>query len=473
MLFNSLQYIIFFPLVAITYFLLKQVRHRQAILLIASWFFYTAWKPEYIFLLLISTLADYIIAKKIYKTENISRRKILLFVSLAINIAILFSFKYFSFFDRNLLRLLSYYNIQYLVSESSLLLPVGISFYTFQTMSYTIDVYRRKIKPEKKFRKFALFVSFFPQLVAGPIERAGHLLPQFDIKHKIDYKRITDGLKLIFWGFFQKIVIADSMAIFVDTVYSNPGSFYGLDIMLVTFFFAIQIYGDFAGYTDIARGSAKIMGYDIRINFNLPYFANSIADFWRRWHMSLSNWFRDYVYFPLGGSKSKTKLRIWSNIMITFVISGFWHGASWVFIIWGALHGMYYIIEKIIYDKFPALKKSKSPIFNLFKIFIVFSLVNFAWIFFRSPSVSIALILIKNLFNFSSFGITFDRQSIALNIILATLLFAVHYIEQKKDIISYLSEKPAFIRWTIYYISAFLLFALGNFGLKEFIYFQF
>lgn len=473
MLFNSLQYIIFFPLVVIAYFLLKQVRHRQALLLIASWYFYVAWKPEYIILLVISTLSDYIIAKKIYKSENISKRKILLIISIGINIAILFSFKYFSFFDRNLLRLLSYYNIQYLVSESSLLLPVGISFYTFQTMSYTIDVYRKKIKPEKKFRKFALFVSFFPQLVAGPIERAGHLLPQFDIKHKANYKQITDGLKLIFWGFFQKIVIADSMAAFVDAVYSNPGSFYGLDIILVTFFFAIQIYGDFSGYTDIARGSAKIMGYDIRINFNLPYFADSIADFWRRWHISLSSWFRDYVYFPLGGSKSKTKIRIWTNIMITFVISGFWHGASWAFIIWGALHGIYYIAEKNIYDHFPKLKNNKNHIIKILKIIIVFSLVNFAWIFFRSPSVSIAFILIKNLFNLSSYGITFDRQSLALNIALAALLFLVHYIEQKKDIVSYISEKPIIIRWTIYYISVFLLFSLGNFGLKEFIYFQF
>ncbi len=473
MLFNSIEYIIFFPLVALIYFLLPKVKHRQILLLFGSWFFYAAWKPEYIILLLISTFVDYVVARKIYKTEKVSKRKLLLVLSIGVNLGILFSFKYFNFVDNNLYRILNYYNLSYSSFTNDLLLPVGISFYTFQTLSYTIDVYRKKISPEKQFIKFALFVSFFPQLVAGPIERAGHLLPQFNIKHKFNYERVTSGLKLVFWGFFQKVVIADSMARFVEAVYSKPGGYHTMDLLLVTFFFGIQILSDFSGYTDIARGSAKILGYDIRINFNLPYFAQSFADFWRRWHISLSTWFRDYVFIPLGGSRSSTKYRIYFNIMFTFVLSGFWHGAGWNFLTWGALHGLYYIIENIILNKFPSLKVIDNKFVKLFKILFVFLLVNFAWIFFRSPSITIAFTVIDRIFDFSFIGITFDKQSVLLNFLLSVFLFSVHLIERKKDIVTYVSLQPLLIRWGIYYVMAFALITLGNFGLTEFIYFQF
>jgi D-alanyl-lipoteichoic acid acyltransferase DltB (MBOAT superfamily) len=455
------------------YFLLKEVKHRKILLLLAGWFFYAAWKPEYIFLLLLSTLVDFVAAKQIYKTGNIRKKNMFLILSIIVNLGILFGFKYFNFFDRNLFRFLSVFNLEYSKTFNDFILPVGISFYTFQTMSYTIDVYRKKNIPENKFWNFALFVSFFPQLVAGPIERFSKLMPQFEKKHVFEYKRVTSGLKLIFWGFFQKIVIADSMQRFVEIVYSNPSNYQGLDILLVTLFFGVQIYGDFSGYNDIARGSARILGYELSINFNLPYFSKSFAEFWRRWHITLSSWFRDYVYIPLGGNRSKTKIRIYFNLMITFVLSGFWHGASWTFIIWGMLHGIYYISERLFNSRFGVLVFYKYKLFKVFKIIFVFALVNFAWIFFRSKSITIAYTLIQNLFDFSLIKLSFDRTSVAINIILSSLLFIVHFIERKKDIITFVSEQNLIVRYSIYYTLILIMIGFGNFGLQEFIYFQF
>ena len=470
MLFNSGHFLIFFPVVVIIFFMMKQVKHRRILLLLASWYFYTVWKPEYIILLLTSTAVDYFVALKIEKTSEIKLRKRLVWLSIIVNIGILFSFKYFHFFDKNLHRFFANYDLFQGDVFTQLLLPVGISFYTFQTISYTIDVYKRKISAEKNFVKFALFVSFFPQLVAGPIERAGNLLPQFEKFTKFDYKRITDGLKLIIWGFFQKIVIADSMALLVEAVYKNPQSYHGLDIWLVTFFFAVQIYGDFSGYTDIARGAAKILGYELRINFRLPYFAKSFSQFWHRWHISLSTWFRDYVYIQLGGNRVNSGIRFIFNIMFVFVLSGFWHGASWNFLIWGALHGFYYLAEK--YFPYKILKKKNN--FNKFlKMIFVFTLVNFAWIFFRSESVSIALTLVQNSFDFMQSSLNFDRPLLLKNFILIGILFIVNLIERKKDIVTYISEKPVFIRWGVYYLIVIVIVTLGNFGIQEFIYFRF
>jgi len=472
-LFNSLHFIIFLPIVVFIFFSLKKVKSRQILLLIASWYFYSVWKPEYIVLLLASTLVDYFVALKIQKTSEEKKRKILLWLSIFVNLGILFSFKYFYFFDKNLSRFLAHYHFLGHGQGNSftqLLLPVGISFYTFQTMSYTIDVFKKRILPEKNFVKFALFVSFFPQLVAGPIERAGHLLPQFNKLTTIDYKRITAGLKLIFWGFFQKIVIADSLSLIVNTVYNNPGSYHGADIWVATFFFAFQIYCDFSGYTDIARGTAKILGYHLRINFKLPYFAKSFADFWHRWHISLSTWFRDYVYIPLGGSKTNSKLRFTFNIMFVFILSGFWHGAGWTFIIWGTLHGLYYLAERFF--PFKILKDTNT--FNkILKISFVFIAVNFAWIFFRSQSVKIALTLINESFNFSGSTLNFNHLLLAKSFFLVGIIFIINLIERKKDIITFISEKPVFMRWSVYYAAGILLLFLGNFGIQEFIYFRF
>ncbi len=353
---------------------------------------------------------------------------------------------------------------------TQLLLPVGISFYTFQTMSYTIDVYKKRILPEKNFVKFALFVSFFPQLVAGPIERAGHLLPQFNKLTTFDYKRVTDGLKLIFWGFFQKIVIADTLSLLVNEVYNNPGKYHGADIWLATFFFAIQIYCDFSGYTDIARGTAKILGYHLRINFKLPYFAKSFADFWHRWHISLSTWFRDYVYIPLGGSKTNSKIRFIFNIIFVFILSGFWHGAGWTFIIWGGLHGFYYLAERF----FPyTIPKDSGYFLKILKIIFVFTAVNFAWIFFRSQSVRIAVTLIQNSMHLSLSSLNFNHLLLAKSFFLIGIVFIVNLIERKKDIVSYISEKPLLLRWSVYYASGIILIFFGNYGIQEFIYFRF
>ena len=470
MLFNSEHFLVFFPIVVIIFFLLRKVKHRRILLLIASWYFYTVWKPEYIVLLLTSTAVDYFVALKMEKLSDQASRKKLLWLSIFVNIGILFSFKYFHFFDKNLHRFLAHYDLFQGNTFEQILLPVGISFYTFQTISYTIDVYKRRISAEKNFVKFALFVSFFPQLVAGPIERAGNLLPQFEKLTKFDYKRVTDGLKLIIWGFFQKIVIADSLALLVETVYKNPQSYHGFDIWLATFFFAVQIYCDFSGYTDIARGTAKILGYELRINFRLPYFARSFSGFWRRWHISLSTWFRDYVYIQLGGNKVKTDMRFVFNIMFVFILSGFWHGASWNFLIWGALHGLYYLGEK--YFPYKILTKNNS-FNNLLKIIFVFTLVNFAWIFFRSESVSIALTMVQNSFDFMQSSLNFDRPMLLKNFILIGILFMANLIERKKDIVTYISEKPVLIRWGVYYLTIILIITFGNFGIQEFIYFRF
>jgi len=474
MLFNSLHFLIFFPIITAIYFLLP-VKFRRIFLLAASWYFYMAWKPEYILLLAFSTSADYWLAIQMGKAKSLIKRKIFLFSSLGINLTILLGFKYFNFFNHNVSRALSNFNIFYDSTFFELLLPVGISFYTFQTMSYAIDVYKKRIKPERNYVKFALFVSFFPQLVAGPIERASHLLPQLEKKFSFDYKRISDGLKLVFWGFFQKVVIADNMSRFVEAVYSKPNDYANLDIILGTLFFSVQIYCDFSGYTDIARGTAKIMGYDLQPNFKRPYFAKSISDFWRRWHISLSTWFRDYIYLPLGGNRVGG-LRLYFNVLATFVLSGIWHGARWSFIIWGFIHSIYYIIEHKFKLNKPFLKKQNriAKIFsNTGRTLFIFILVNFSWIFFRAESVKIAITLIQNLFDFSVVKISFDRPSILLNLVLIAFLLFIHLLERKDTIVNIVSKKNPILRWSIYYIMIILLFVLGNFNNDEFIYFQF
>jgi len=468
-LFNSLHFIIFFPVVVFIFFSLKRVKTRQILLLVASWYFYAVWKPEYIVLLLASTLVDYFVSLEINKTSEKKKRLILLWLSIIVNLGILFTFKYFHFIDKNIYRFFGYQLFKGQGFEN-ILLPVGISFYTFQTMSYTIDVYKKRILPEKNFVKFALFVSFFPQLVAGPIERAGHLLPQFNKLTKIDYKRITEGLKLMFWGFFQKIVIADTLSLIVHEVYNNPGKYHGFDIWMATFFFAFQIYCDFSGYTDIARGAAKVLGYHLRINFKLPYFAKSFADFWHRWHISLSTWFRDYVYIPLGGSKTNSKSRFIFNILFVFILSGFWHGAGWTFIIWGTLHGIYYLAERFV--PFTIFKKTNT-LNSILKISLVFIAVNFAWIFFRSQSVRIALTLIKNSFDFSHSLLNFNHFLLLKSFLLIGIVFIINLIERKKDIVSFISQKSVLFRWSVYYAAGIILVLFGNYGIQEFIYFRF
>lgn len=396
MLFNSFQFIIFLPCVIVVYYLLPH-KLRWGLLLIASYYFYMAWRPEYIILIVISTLVDYSVSILIEKEHNIIRRKLLLFLSLFANLGLLFVFKYFNFFNQELgdiYRLIS--NRQYPIAGLKLILPMGISFYTFQTLSYTLDVYRGKRKAERHLGYFALYVTFFPQLVAGPIERSDRLLPQLKKKHNFNYANFMTGLSRICWGFFKKVVIADRIAVIVNTIYNNLNSYNGFYLIIATVGFAIQIYCDFSAYSDIAIGSAKIMGVDLMENFKVPYLAKSISEFWSRWHISLSTWFRDYLYIPLGGNRVNKKWKYYRNIMVVFLVSGFWHGANWTFIIWGFLHGFYQLVERLTKD----LAKKAQVTFKLpriFKFAITITLVMFAWIFFRANNLQDAIYVVSNI----------------------------------------------------------------------------
>jgi len=475
MIFNSLDFIIFFPIVVIIYFSLPH-KLRIYLLLTASYLFYMWWNPLFIILIIISTLADYFIAKKIFISKKNKTRNILLISSILINILILFSFKYADFFIKNLNWGLNIIGTHQKIPYLNFILPVGISFYTFQTISYTIDVFRKRIEPEKSLVKLALYVSFFPQLVAGPIERAERLLPQFAKKQILDFERISYGLKLMVWGFFQKVVIADNLMGIVNIVFANPNSYKGLSIIVAVVFFTFQIYCDFAGYTNIAIGAANIFGIKLIKNFKQPFLATSINDFWKRWHISLTSWFRDYVYISLGGNRVPITKWIFI-IFITFIISGLWHGAEWTFIIWGAIHGFIYLSEKLLKNKIKKHTKlyqfiAKNKAIIGLRILATFSIVVFAFIFFRAENFNYALAIIKNMFSYN-IKLNFDHKTLLINTLLISIIILVHFIEKKIDIIKYISEKPIIIRFSIYYMILLLIIGLGNWNLTEFIYFQF
>lgn len=481
MLFNSLQYLIFFPTVVGIYFL-TPYKFRWIPLLISSYYFYMAWKPVYIVLIVFTTLINYLAGLAIGKTKDNSKQKKYLVLALISSLSVLFIFKYLNFFNDSAKTLLEYLNIPVYLPQFRLLLPMGISFYTFQTLSYSIDVYRGTLKPEKHFGIFALYVTFFPQLVAGPIERSDNLLPQFRKKHNFDYKLATDGLKLIAWGLFKKVVIADRIAKLVNLVYNNVHNYTGFPLILATVFFAFQIYCDFSGYSDIAVGSAQVMGYRLMENFRRPYYSKSISEFWKRWHISLSTWFKDYVYIPLGGNRV-VKWRWYYNLFITFLISGLWHGASWTFVAWGAIHGLYHIfsimtskvrkriVKTIGLDKLPTL-------YRFIQIAITFILVCFGWIFFRANSLSDAIYVINHMFTnlgpkvpVTTLGL--DKFQLMVALVSIGLMELVHLIQEKKSIREIISTKPIWIRWSLYYILVLWIILLGSFGSQEFIYFQF
>ncbi|MFP4697984.1 MAG: MBOAT family O-acyltransferase [Eubacteriales bacterium] len=490
MLFNSFQFLIFFVIVVGLYFVLPS-KFRWFLLLVCSYYFYMAWKPEYIILIIISTIIDYFASLAIGQTISKKKKKLLLSISLCTNLGILFYFKYMLFFSQSLSGILSVFNMSYSGLDSfEILLPMGISFYTFQTMSYTIDVYRGKIKPEKHFGVFALYVSFFPQLVAGPIERSERLIPQFYKKHKFDINRIVSGLKLMLIGFFKKVVIADRVAVVVNTIYNQPNEYEGLYFVIATFLFAFQIFCDFSGYSDIAIGVAKVLGIDLMTNFKRPYFAKSIREFWRRWHISLSTWFRDYLYIPLGGSRVRIP-RFFFNVFITFLISGLWHGASWTFVIWGAIHGIYqivgYITRPVKVRLINFVKLNRVPrILGFFQIVITFILVCFGWVFFRANNLNDALFIIKNLFNQSeqwtdlnyvyeviiNMGVNLiEMLSIALSIL---ILIMIQWLSRKESIHERLLKVNFIVRWSFYYIILIYVLTMGVFyNANEFIYFQF
>lgn len=468
MLFNSLEFLIFFPIVISAYFLTPS-RYRWILLLIASYYFYMCWKAEYIVLIAISTLTDYFAGLQIAKTHNKKRKKLFLGLSIIVNIGLLASFKYANFFGRNLNLLFDKWNVLSEIPYFDVLLPVGISFYTFQTLSYTIDLYNDRIKPEKHVGIFAVYVSFFPQLVAGPIERAGRLIPQLKKKVHFDYERVRNGLLLMLWGFFKKMVIADRLAEYVNQVYNQPFDHTGLQQLIGTYFFSFQIYCDFSGYSDIAIGIAMIMGINLMNNFKRPYFAQDIREFWKRWHISLSTWFRDYVYIPLGGNKVM-KWRWYYNIMATFVISGLWHGANWTFIIWGAIHGFIFIITAMV-KKHGVIKK------NLFTILINFHIVVLAWIFFRANSLQEASFILKNIFT-GSYSLenanvfTFNIDML-LSVIFIIVLIIVDFIQEKSGIRNVLFGLKRIYRWALFILAVAMIILFGEFKEVDFLYFQF
>ena len=409
MLFNSLNFLLFIPIVFILYwFVFQKLKYQNIFILIASYVFYGWWDWRFLSLILASTFVDYSLGLYLNKTEDKNKRKLFLFASLLFNLGLLGIFKYYNFFIDNWINLWSSIGITMHKSSLNLILPVGISFYTFQTLSYTIDVYRKNLKPTKDFIAFASFVSFFPQLVAGPIERATNLLPQFYKKRAFSYDLAVSGVKLILWGFFKKIVIADNCSIYVNDIFQNYQDQSGFTLTLGAIFFAFQIYGDFSGYSDIAIGVARLFGFNLMRNFNYPYFSRDIAEFWRRWHISLSTWFRDYLYIPLGGSKGK-KFKQIRNVFIIFLVSGFWHGANWTFIFWGGLNALLFIplllsnnnrknMSIVANNKYlPSLKE-------LFQMLVTFSLTTIAWIFFRAETITIAFDYIKRIFVIENFS---------------------------------------------------------------------
>lgn len=471
MLFNTIEFVLFLPLVIFAYYLLPH-KLRWILLLAASYFFYMSWKVEYIFLIILSTLIDYACGIFMEKLKDKNARLPFLILSLSANLGLLFFFKYYNFASENLNLLFDKIEINKELPLMKFLLPVGISFYTFQTLSYSIDVYFRRQKAERHLGYFALYVSFFPQLVAGPIERFSRLSPQLKAPHTFSYENLAKGLRLILYGLFIKMVIADNLAGLVDQIYATPQHFSSLDIITGIVFYSFQIYSDFYGYSIIAIGSAQIMGISLMDNFRTPYLAKNIAEFWQRWHISLSTWFRDYLYYPLGGNQVK-KLRWIINIMIVFVVSGIWHGANWTFIIWGALFGIIYLIEKLINTRLNIEKKHRafSP-GHLLLACKTFVLVTFIWVFFRSQNLNEAIAILKFIFTGT------EQINQALLVPGYVWFWLITFIVS--DVLLYnkrfdfwLADLPLVGRWLIYGVLIFSIIVYAGVENFPFIYFQF
>ena len=482
MLFNSFSFAIFLPIVFILYWLLdkKSLRFQNILLLVASYFFYACWDYRFLFLLIFSTALDYFSGLKIYEAKSMNSKKAWLWISIAINLGFLGIFKYYNFFAENFATMLSNFGVDANFYTLKIILPIGISFYTFHGLSYVIDVYKNRIVPERNPVDYSLFVSFFPLLVAGPIERATHLLPQIKMRRIFDNKKAIDGLRQILWGLFKKVVIADNCAAFANQIFNNSAEMSGSSLILGAIFFSFQIYGDFSGYSDIALGTARLFGFDLLRNFAFPYFSRDIAEFWRRWHISLSSWFRDYVYIPLGGSHGSiwTKIR---NTFIIFIISGFWHGANWTFIAWGLLHAVYFLpllISNKNRNHIEIVAKGKYlPSFKeFFAMAFTFSLTVFAWIFFRADSISHAFQYISDMFSSSAFSIpNLNKKGTAVVTLLLVGFFMITEWLGREEQFAIANLESKFkkpVRWAIYYsLLLMLLYFAGK--QQEFIYFQF
>lgn len=482
MLFNSIDFAVFLPIVFVLYWFVTYNRLRLQNLLVvaASYVFYGWWDWRFLSLIFFSTIVDYTVGLKLKKEDNLTKRKFLLWTSIVVNLGFLGFFKYYNFFLDNFLTAFSFFGADIKPNSLNIILPVGISFYTFQTLSYTIDVYRRKLEPTKDFIAFSAFVSFFPQLVAGPIERATNLLPQFYKSRTFDYSKAVDGMRQILWGLFKKVVIADNCAIYANQIFNNSVDMNGSTLVLGALFFTFQIYGDFSGYSDIAIGTSRLFGFDLMRNFNFPYFSRDIAEFWRRWHISLSTWFRDYLYIPLGGSRGSTWMKV-RNTFIIFTVSGFWHGANWTFIVWGALNAIYFFPLLLTNNNrnnlgivaqgryFPTVKE-------LLLMLITFGLTAFAWIFFRAENIGHAFSYISEVFSFSLFEIpNFSGKRRALITIFITGVFVlIEWLgrEQQFAIQNLGSKLNLPLRYAMYYSIIFAIFLFGG-KQQQFIYFQF
>lgn len=480
MLFNSLDFAIFLPIVFVLYWFVtnKNLKVQNLLLVAASYVFYGWWDWRFLSLIIFSTLLDYSVGLGIVNTFSIKKKKYLLYISLLLNLGLLGVFKYYNFFLENFINAFSFMGYNLNANSLNIILPAGISFYTFQTLSYTIDVYRGELKPTKSLIEFAAFVSFFPQLVAGPIERATNLLPQFYEKRSFDYSKAVDGMRQILWGLFKKIVIADSCAYYANAIFNSSSSYPGSTLVIGALFFAFQIYCDFSGYSDIAIGTAKLFGIKLMRNFAFPYFSRDIAEFWRRWHISLSTWFRDYVYIPLGGSKGGIWIKI-RNIFIIFLVSGFWHGANWTFIIWGLLNAIY-ILPLIVFNRnrqnldIAAKDKLIPSIEEFLSIIVTFGLTVFAWIFFRAESVKHALSYVSEIFSGSLLMIPKLPSGSRVIFFLVPVFILIEWLGREKQYaIAELGikwHKP--LRWAMYYgIIITIVYFSGQ--EQPFIYFQF
>ena len=486
MLFNSFSFLIFFPTVTVLYFLIPRA-YRWFFLLLASCIFYMAFIPIYILVLALTIAIDYTAALLIERSEGRWRRWYLI-VSIVSTCTVLFVFKYFNFFNANLAQVARFFHWNYSIEYLSLILPIGLSFHTFQSLCYVVEVYRKNFKAEHHFGIYALYVMFYPQLVAGPIERPGNLIHQFYEEHHFDYQRVIDGLKLMVWGFFKKVVIADKLALVVDKVYNDPTRYTGLPLITAAISFAIQVYCDFSGYSDIAIGSAQVMGFRLRDNFNRPLFSASVPEFWRRWHISLMTWFRDYVYIPLGGNRV-SKGRWYLNIFFTFTLSGLWHGANWGMVLWGSFNGIYVVLSDLTgnlrkkglswtqLEDHPMLHRGLGIAFTFF-------LFWFTLIIFRTKNLTDALYVMTHLViglgglkgfyaSVESLYTVLPKYELITVLIAIGWMIFVEILEKQEGMRHLLSKRPIWVRWTIYYVCILFLIFFGEYNDQAFIYFQF
>ncbi len=477
MLFNSVNFLIFLPVVFILYWFVfnKKYQDQNLLILTASFYFYACWNWKFLFLLIFSIGLDFLSGIMIERSGNKKEAKFWLLISIVINLGFLGFFKYYNFFIESFSELVAGFGFHVNVWLLKIVLPVGISFYTFHGLSYVIDIYKKRIAAERNFVDYAVFVSYFPLLVAGPIERATHLLPQIQKKRTFNYEQAADGMRQILWGFFKKMVIADNCAPLVNEIFAHYQTESASSLVLGAILFAFQIYGDFSGYSDIALGVSRLFGIELLKNFAFPYFSRDIAEFWRRWHISLSSWFRDYLYIPLGGSKGGLMMKI-RNTFIIFLVSGFWHGANWTFIIWGGLNALYFMPLMVLNKnrqnlEIVAMNTLLPSLKEIFQILSTFLLTCFAWIFFRAGSVSQAVLYIKNIFSTTIFSVPshFPYKII----VLIGIMIVIEWLNRTRFHGLEIRRFNPLIRRIMYVSIVIIIFRYASFGNHEFIYFQF